>query len=81
MPTADFRFVVDGVFRITGRGTVVTGHFDSGALISGDPACLYMDGAVLHVEAVVMDSLGGLLLKGVQKDEVPRGALLKPCDH
>jgi selenocysteine-specific translation elongation factor len=82
VPTADFRYVIDAVFAIPGRGTVAVGDLVSGHIASGEAACLHTDAGAVHVDQVWVEVHGkrlGLLLKGVSKAQVPHGTLLKPC--
>lgn len=84
-PTGDFYFVVEDVFTITGRGTVVTGRVQSGDLkvnetvrINGtretEVAGIEMFRRTLDY-AVAGDNCG-ILLRGVSRDEVKRGDTL-----
>jgi selenocysteine-specific translation elongation factor len=82
VPTADFRYVIDAVFTIPGRGTTVVGDLVSGHIESGEAACLYTGAGAVHVDQVWVEVHGkrpALLLKGVSKAQVPPGTLLKPC--
>ena len=76
---------VDGVFEIHGRGTVVTGYIDNGALQLGDDVCVHgrsgvCRGTVTGIEAggSVRQRAGkgdrvGVVLRGVTKEDVRRG--------
>jgi len=88
----DFLMPVEDVFSITGRGTVATGRIETGIINSGDPVDIIGMGAeklksvVTGVEMFrkILDrgEAGdnvGLLLRGVDKDEIGRGmVIIKP---
>ena len=88
----DFLMPVEDVFSITGRGTVATGRIESGVINSGDPVEIIGMGAeklkstVTGVEMFrkILDrgEAGdnvGLLLRGIDKDEIRRGmVIVKP---
>ncbi len=92
MPTdPDFRMTVEDVFSIAGRGTVVTGQIEAGAIRTGDEVIirggkLDKKVTVAGVEAfkkVLQEAKAGdnvgILLRGVAKAEVGRGfQLLSP---
>ncbi|MFQ5335267.1 MAG: elongation factor Tu, partial [Flavobacteriales bacterium] len=82
----DFLMPVEDIFSITGRGTVATGRIETGVINSGDPVDIIGFGAekltsvVTGVEMFrkILDrgEAGdnvGLLLRGIDKDEVKRG--------
>src|SRR5690554_193922 len=88
-----FLMPVEDVFSITGRGTVATGRVDRGAVKVGDEVEIVgltdsiRKTVVTGVEmfrklldqAVAGDNIG-LLLRGVQRDEIERGQVLaKPA--
>lgn len=88
-----FRMVVEDVFTITGRGTVVTGKIASGTVAVGDTVMLRrQDGSSREVmitgiemfrrvlnTAVKGDNVG-LLMRGMERGEVGRGDILEQCD-
>jgi elongation factor Tu len=88
----DFLMPVEDVFSITGRGTVGTGKIETGVINSGDPVDIIGLGAeklksvVTGVEMFrkILDrgEAGdnvGLLLRGIDKDEIRRGmVIVKP---
>ena len=88
----NFLMPVEDVFSITGRGTVATGRIETGVVNSGDPVDIIGMGAeklksvVTGVEMFrkILDrgEAGdnvGLLLRGIDKDEINRGmVIVKP---
>ena len=88
-----FRIVVQDVFTITGRGTVITGQVESGSVTIGDTVTLRrVDGSTREVTVTgiemfrkMLDTAAkgdnvGLLLRGVDRNEVGRGDILeKTC--
>ena len=85
----DFLMPVEDVFSITGRGTVATGRIETGVINSSDPVEIIGMGAekmksvVTGVEMFrkILDrgEAGdnvGLLLRGVDKDEITRGMVI-----
>ncbi len=85
----DFLMPVEDVFSITGRGTVATGRVETGVIHTGDPVDIIGMGAeklkstVTGVEMFrkILDEgeAGdnvGLLLRGIDKDEVRRGMVI-----
>ncbi|HPE40599.1 MAG TPA: elongation factor Tu [Bacteroidales bacterium] len=85
----DFLMPVEDVFSITGRGTVATGRIETGVINTGDPVEILGMGAeklksvVTGVEMFrkILDrgEAGdnvGLLLRGVDKDEIRRGMVI-----
>ena len=85
-----FRMNVEDVFTITGRGTVSTGHIDEGMISVGDTITLKRkDGSSRDVVITGIERLRqlmnkaqkgdnvGLLLRGVQRDEVSTGDVLE----
>ncbi|HRY33011.1 MAG TPA: elongation factor Tu [Bacteroidales bacterium] len=96
----DFLMPVEDVFSITGRGTVATGRIETGVINSGDPVEIIGMGAeklksvVTGVEMFrkILDrgeagDNTGLLLRGIDKDEIRRGMVIakpgsiKPHKH
>lgn len=86
--TGPFSMTVEDVFSIAGRGTVVTGKVKSGRISKGDNAQLHHAGQSRQVKvtgvemfrkttdtAVEGDNVG-LLLDGVERNEVSIGDLL-----
>jgi elongation factor Tu len=80
---------VEDVFSITGRGTVATGRIERGVINSGDPVDILGMGAenlksvVTGVEMFrkILDrgeagDNTGLLLRGIDKDEIRRGMVI-----
>ena len=85
----DFLMPVEDVFSITGRGTVATGRIETGVIHTGDPVEILGMGAeklksvVTGVEMFrkILDTgeAGdnvGLLLRGIDKDEIRRGMVI-----
>ena len=85
---AYFRMVVEDIFFIRGRGTVVTGVISQGVLNVGD--VVRMHGSEYEKQVKVMSieifrrrtksaSAGervGVVLQGINKDEITRGDVL-----
>jgi translation elongation factor EF-Tu-like GTPase len=89
-PTGSFRLTVEDVFTITGRGTVVTGRVETGALRVGQVVRVLRDGAPVTQSTVdgiekfraTLDVARageqvGLLLRGVRREELARGDVLE----
>ena len=85
----DFLMPIEDVFSITGRGTVATGRIETGVINTGDPVDIIGMGAeklkstVTGVEMFrkILDTgeAGdnvGLLLRGIDKDEIRRGMVI-----
>ena len=85
----DFLMPVEDVFSITGRGTVATGRIETGIINTGDPVDIIGMGAdklksvVTGVEMFrkILDTSEagdnvGLLLRGIDKDEICRGMVI-----
>ncbi|MCG8310381.1 MAG: elongation factor Tu [Cytophagales bacterium] len=85
----DFLMPIEDVFSITGRGTVATGRIERGVINSGDPVDILGMGAenlkstVTGVEMFrkILDrgeagDNTGLLLRGIDKDEIRRGMVI-----
>jgi elongation factor Tu len=96
----DFLMPIEDVFSITGRGTVATGRIEMGIIKTGDPVDIIGMGAeklksvVTGVEMFrkILDEgeagdNAGLLLRGIDKDEIRRGMVIakpgsiKPHKH
>ena len=96
----DFLMPVEDVFSITGRGTVATGRIERGVIKTGEPVDILGMGAenlksvVTGVEMFrkILDrgeagDNAGLLLRGIDKDEIRRGMVIckpgsvKPHQH
>ena len=84
-----FLMPVEDVFSITGRGTVGTGRIETGVILTGDPVEIIGMGAeklksvVTGVEMFrkILDrgeagDNAGLLLRGIDKDEIRRGMVI-----
>ncbi len=84
-----FLMPVEDVFSITGRGTVATGRIETGVINTGDPVEIIGLGAhklksvVTGVEMFrkILDrgeagDNAGLLLRGIDKDEIRRGMVI-----
>ena len=89
-PDGPFRMVVEDVFTIQGRGTVVTGRIDTGSVRVGQPVRILRAGTELTTTTVtgveqfrkVLESASagenvGLLLDGVSGDNVMREDVLE----
>ncbi len=95
-----FLMPIEDVFSITGRGTVATGRIETGVINTGDPVDIIGMGAeklksvVTGVEMFrkILDrgqagDNAGLLLRGIDKDEISRGMVIakpgsvKPHDY
>ncbi len=80
-----FHMIVEDVFSIRGRGTVVTGKIDAGTLRKGDEVLLRRTAGDKRVVVAGIESFRktldranagdnvGILLKDVRKEEVQRG--------
>lgn len=85
----DFRIVVEDVFSISGRGTVITGKIESGSVSVGDEVIIQRtDGSrqaavVSGIEmfrklkdtAIAGENVG-ILLRNVRRNEIGRGDVL-----
>ena len=84
-----FLMPVEDVFSITGRGTVATGRIETGVIHTGDPVEIIgldadkLKSVVTGVEMFrkILDTgeagdNAGLLLRGVDKDEIRRGMVI-----
>lgn len=82
--SGDFRFEIDDVFTITGRGTVVTGKVVSGSVSLND--IVYVNGIQTMVTGIemfrkrldtaTMGDNAGILLQGITRDQVSRGMFI-----
>ncbi|NPD44817.1 MULTISPECIES: elongation factor Tu [unclassified Lentimicrobium] len=88
-----FLMPVEDVFSITGRGTVATGRIETGIINTGDPVDIIGMGAeklksvVTGVEMFrkILDTgmagdNAGLLLRGIDKNEIKRGMVIAAKD-
>lgn len=84
--TTSFELVVEDVFTISGRGTVITGKIGKGEVKIGDVVTIYNTGKVTEVLGIEMfrknldyaqvgDNVG-ILLKDVSRNEVERGYVI-----
>ena len=84
-----FLMPVEDVFSITGRGTVATGRIETGIINSGDPVEIIGMGAEKLKSVVTGVEMfrkilnrgeagdnAGLLLRGIEKDEISRGMVI-----
>lgn len=83
-----FRMTVQDVFSIKGRGTVVTGTVESGTITEGAPIEIHGPSGVIQTAAQSIEMFRktmsqantgenvGILLRGVQRDQVQRGDVL-----
>jgi elongation factor Tu len=86
--TAPFLLPVENVLTITGRGTVVTGAIERGTVRTGDRAEVLGLGARLATVVTGLETFGkpmesaqagdnvALLLRGVHRDQIRRGAVI-----
>ena len=70
-----FLMPVEDVFSITGRGTVATGRIETGRVKVGDEVELLGLGEEILDEGEAGDNVG-LLLRGIDKNEIKRGMVL-----
>ena len=84
-----FLMPIEDVFSITGRGTVVTGRIETGIIHVGDPVeivgleektltstCTGVEMFRKLLEQAIAGDNIGLLLRGVQRNEIERGQVL-----
>src|SRR5215216_3286124 len=83
-----FMMAVEDVFSIKGRGTVVTGRVDRGKAKKGDPVSIVglretRDSVITGTEMfhkeldeVVAGDNAGILLRGIEREDVERGQVL-----
>ena len=83
--SGSFHFVIDDVFTITGRGTVVTGRVDSGEVRVGDivniAGCITTEVTGIEMFRKTLDYAKagdncGLLLKDISRDQVNKGDVI-----
>lgn len=84
--TENFEFIVEDVFTITGRGTVVTGRVSRGTVAVGEVVNLKNAGVSTTVTGIEMfrktldyaqeGDNAGLLLRGISRDQVSRGEII-----
>ena len=85
----DFLMPIEDVFSITGRGTVATGRIESGVINSGDPVEIIgmgdeklkstVTGVEMFRKILERGEAGdnvGLLLRGIEKDQIRRGMVI-----
>lgn len=80
--SGNFEFLIEDVFTITGRGTVVTGRVLSGSVRVGDNVTILPSGIATTVTGIEQfrKSLdfaqagdnAGILLRGITRDQVER---------
>ncbi len=83
-----FSMQIVDVFRITGRGTIITGKVESGAIRVGDYITISSNNKVLKAEVIGIEMLRksvneaqegdniGLLLGGINKTKLQRGQII-----
>jgi translation elongation factor EF-Tu-like GTPase len=89
LPVGSFGMTVEDVFSITGRGTIVTGRVTAGVVAVGDRVLLSRAGQPLvqieiggiemfrkTVDIAKAGDNVGLLLRGLQRDQVLKGDVL-----
>ena len=89
VPPGAFELTVEDVFSITGRGTIVTGRVIAGTVAVGDQVLLSRAGSpLLQTEVTGLEMFRktvqvanagdnvGLLLRGVEREQVVRGDVL-----
>jgi translation elongation factor EF-Tu-like GTPase len=89
LPVGAFGMTVEDVFSITGRGTIVTGRIQAGAVSVGEQVLITRAGQpLLQVEVTGIEMFRktvdnavagenvGLLLRGVSRDQVLKGDVL-----
>jgi translation elongation factor EF-Tu-like GTPase len=87
---AEFRMIVQDVFRITGRGVLVSGKIEAGIVAAGSSVAIERDGRqvgtseVIGIERfrkVVTEAEGGeevgLLLRELRREHVAAGDVLR----
>jgi translation elongation factor EF-Tu-like GTPase len=88
-PTTGFRMTVEDVFTIKGRGTVLTGRVEAGSVSNGATVRLTRAGGAARdvevagiemfrkqVETASAGDRVGLLLRGIDRDDVDAGDVL-----
>jgi len=85
---APFLMAIEGIFMATGRGTVLTGKIEVGAIKIGDPLevvgprdvistiCLGLETFRKSLEAAEVGDNVGVLVKAVKRGDVQRGFVL-----
>lgn len=85
VPTGEFKMTVEDVFTITGRGTVVTGHVESGSVQINDTVLINGSRPVVvtgiemfrkTLDVAVAGDNCGILLRDVTRDEISQGDVL-----
>jgi elongation factor Tu len=84
-----FLMSVEGVHSITGRGTVATGRIERGRVRSGDPVeivglaretrrsvAVSIESFKRIVEVGIPGDNAGILLRGIERDEIERGQVI-----
>ena len=84
-----FRIVVQDVFTITGRGTVIVGQVESGSVRTGDTVTLQrLNGETQNVTVTGIEQFRkivdiantgdnvGILLRGITKNDISKGDVL-----
>jgi len=83
-----FLLPIENVLTITGRGTVVTGRVEQGAIAAGEPVEVVGLGPTLETVCTSLESFGkrldraeagdnaALLLRGIRRGEVVRGQVV-----
>lgn len=83
--TGEFKMTVEDVFTITGRGTVVTGHVESGSVQINDTVLINGSRPVVvtgiemfrkTLDVAVAGDNCGILLRDVTRDEISQGDVL-----
>ncbi len=83
--SGEFSMIVEDIFTITGRGTVITGRIDSGTISIGEKVLInsVFEAEVTGIEmfrktldyAAAGDNVG-LLLNGINRNDICQGALV-----
>ena len=87
---AEFRMIAQDVFRITGRGVLVSGKIEAGIVAAGSSVAIERDGrqvgtseviGIERVRKVVMEAEAGeevgLLLRELRREHVAAGDVLR----
>jgi len=82
----DWEFVVEVAMTITGRGTAVDGTLTGHRELGVGPADMWVDGTARRIDRVSLEFFlkkggeesPGLLLLDVPKEDVPKGATIRP---
>lgn len=87
-----FRMMVEDVFSIRGRGTVVTGQIESGTLTVGDEISFRRESVLKKTVVTGIESFRkqlqqakagdnvGVLLRGIDKPDIQHGDVLTGSD-